>query len=74
LRQQPGDAPSFDEWVANVDMRYGGYSIAKWDGEKLITDEARPFETCEHLRARLDVVLQAFPQVPEGYEGWYYRK
>ena len=65
---------SFDEMIETVDMRYGGYSIAKWDGEKLITDQARPFEWCELTRFDLDRILQTFPQVPEGFEGWYYRR
>jgi hypothetical protein len=65
---------TLDDLIENIDMRYGGYSIGKWDGERLITDQSRSMSYCNSLAEQLDMVLQAFPAVPEGWEGWYYRR
>lgn len=65
---------TFDEFVATIDMRYGGTSFAKWDGDTLIT----PSGVTQKLHSRyvemLDAALNGFPAVPDGYEGWYYRR
>lgn len=69
-----GRYPSIEEFIEKIDMRYGGTSFAKWDGETLIT----PSGVTETLHAQyvdmLDAALRAFPAVPEGYDGWYYAR
>ncbi|MBB3752471.1 hypothetical protein FHT44_004983 [Mycolicibacterium sp. BK634] len=64
---------SFEEFVAKVDMRYGGTYEGKWDGRTLITESALPELRRLELINLLDGVLSRFPLVPEGYEGWFYR-
>lgn len=62
-----------EEFIEQVDMRYGGYSIGKWDGENLITDQSRAMRYCSSLAEQLDIILRGFPAVPDDYEGWFYR-
>lgn len=55
-------------------MRYGGVCEAKWDGVGLWTPTALPEGRREALCRLLTSAREAFPAVPEDFDGWYYRK
>lgn len=61
---------NFDKFLENVDMRYGGNPVAKWDGEYLWAPET-PFKKMIQYSEKLDEMLKVIPDVPLGYEGWY---
>ena len=65
---------SFDEFIEKIDMRYGGTSYAKWDGDTLITPSGVTQKLHQQYVEMLDAALNNFPAVPDGYEGWYYRR
>lgn len=54
---------------AELDSRYGGDPDGRWDGEQYWGAQ-RPGLIEEHL-AVLRPMLDAYPAVPAGYEGWW---
>jgi hypothetical protein len=65
--EEPASAVEFLE--RSNDGRYGGDTVARWDGEGFwgnvsLADQQR------HL-AVLQPMLGAFPEVPPGYDGWW---
>lgn len=70
--QQPaGD--TYEEWIAAADdNRYGGDWTAVWDGEGLMCARQPVSAAMTHERSSfLDAVLKGFPNVPDGYDGWW---
>jgi hypothetical protein len=67
LQPRPQTAAEF--LAAHDDNRYGGDCMARWDGSSLWSnsDEA---QRREYLRV-LEPMLAAYPDVPEGFDGWY---
>lgn len=63
-----------EELIEKIDMRYGGCSFAKWDGDTLITPSGVTQKLHSQYVEMLDAALNNFPAVPDGYEGWYYRR
>lgn len=51
------------------DGRYGGNCLGRWDGTGYWGDE-RPEMQAYHL-AILQPMLENYPEVPPGYEGWW---
>jgi hypothetical protein len=52
-----------------TDGRYGGTCSARWDGERLWLDPS-----ILHVNPYLGILrpmLKAFPDVPDGYDGWW---
>lgn len=52
------------------DGRYGGTTVGRWDGESYWGDSVTLAEQNQHLEI-LVPMLEYFPQVPPGYDGWY---
>lgn len=52
-----------------TDGRYGGNCYGRWDGQGYWGVEP-PSEVAEHL-AVLRPMLEDYPTVPEGYDGWW---
>lgn len=61
------------EAVDNVDPRYGGDAMVRWDGTHLWVNPRQPLTPTEQsvVIARLDSILQTLPNLPSGYDGWY---
>jgi hypothetical protein len=62
---------SFEEFkntIGPMEARYGPTVKAKWDGQNLwgVTD----FVEQNRIVAYLDPILQNYPEVPKGLEGW----
>jgi hypothetical protein len=54
---------------ADLDSRYGGDCWARWDGTGYWGAE-RP-ETVAQQMALLRPMLENFPEIPDGYDGWW---
>lgn len=67
-------APTVDEFIDTVDMRYGGSYEGKWDGASLITERAIPENRRQALVRVLTPILDGFPALPDRFDGWYYRR
>lgn len=68
-------AETLPEMIAAADLRYGGKWRAQWNGADLLVNPSHPvsFKGKAALVTRLDAMLAAFPLVPAGFDGWYYR-
>lgn len=55
--------------AADLDGRYGGDCHGRWDGERYWGAQ-EPEIIQEHL-AKLRPMLEAFPSIPDGYDGWW---
>lgn len=68
------DAAKYDDveemFVNEFDGRYGGTSRFQWDGERMYAPK-QSFADMAAAQERLQVYLDLFPNVPEGYKGWY---
>lgn len=64
-----------DAALADADTRYGGDWHALWDGTNILIEPRHPLgpDAAVVLAATLDGVLKAVPEVPDGWDGWYYR-
>ena len=57
--------------AAHTDGRYGGSWTARWDGRSYVSENpASPEAMAEHL-ALLRPMLESFPAIPSGYDGWW---
>ncbi|MEE4598256.1 hypothetical protein V2J94_41545 [Streptomyces sp. DSM 41524] len=54
---------------ADLDSRYGGDCYGRWDGERYWG--AQKPEVIEQHLTLLRPMLDAYPDVPEGYDGWW---
>lgn len=62
--------PTVAEFLAgHTDNRYGGDCVARWDGTNLWSnaDEAQRAEYAAVLRP----MLAAYPEIPDGFDGWW---
>lgn len=57
---------------AMEDGRYGGAWVARWDGENYASEVPQSPEAMERHLAILRPMLECYPAVPRGYDGWYY--
>ena len=68
LRPPSGTAEAF--LLAHTDGRYGGDCQARWDGTELWAPGMSEPTRVEHL-AVLRPMLEAYPELPEGFDGWW---
>lgn len=70
---QTGTRPTgvYDALGRHVDGRYGGAWIARWDGTAYVSENPQPPELVETHMAILRPMLDNYPAVPEGYQGWW---
>ena len=69
LKQEVDPADPIAVLTADLDSRYGGDCHARWDGTGYWGAE-EPEVVREHL-ALLRPMLEDFPVVPDGYDGWW---
>lgn len=58
-------------------MRYGGDWQTQWDGSALLANPAYRLPTPSRHAADaawMSGMLDGFPAVPEGWDGWFYRR
>lgn len=67
-----GNHPTYQDFLAEVDMRYGGTPEVKWDGT-YVHAPSMPFATIVERVEMLEEVRLAIPDLPEGFDGWYQR-
>lgn len=54
-----------------TDGRYGGSWIARWDGESYVSEHpVSPEDMARHMEL-LRPMLENYPAVPPGYDGWW---
>jgi hypothetical protein len=58
------------EFMRDFDGRYGGSTEYKWNGIEMWSDDNNFVGMMEAHRI-LDPILKNFPNIPEGYTGWY---
>jgi hypothetical protein len=59
------------DWIKNAwDGRYGGDCRARWDGENLWAPEASWGQMVDY-QDLLRPMLEKFPKVPAGFDGWW---
>ena len=66
---EPADATEF--LARLIDGRSGGRCHGRWDGVSYRGEPARPDERDAHL-AVLRPMLANYPNVPDGYDGWWW--
>lgn len=64
---KPADAAAFLQ--AHTDGRYGGHCISRWDGESF-WGNVKLLEQMKQMDILLPM-LEDFPQVPRGFDGWW---
>jgi hypothetical protein len=64
---QPVTVPEFLERYS--DGRYGGTTVGRWDGRRYWGSQEP--ETMEDHLAVLRPMLERYPAVPDGYDGWW---
>jgi hypothetical protein len=68
LTPRPVSAIDFVERY--TDGRYGGHPVARWDGDTLWTDSLT-FAESQRAQPFLAAMLDRYPAVPDGYDGWW---
>lgn len=63
-------ATTLTEFLNDFDRRYGGTCKARWNGHDLWAPGYTPDAIAETAQ-RLDAILNALPDLPIGYHGWY---
>jgi hypothetical protein len=58
------------DFMRNFDGRYGGNTKYKWNGTEMWSDDNIFVDMIEAHKI-LDPILKNFPNIPEGYTGWY---
>lgn len=53
------------------DGRYGGSWVARWDGESYVSEHPQSPEAMAEHMAVLRPMLDDYPAIPAGYDGWY---
>lgn len=66
-------APDLERFLTEFDTRYGGACSARWDGQGLWHQQL-PIESEQAALALLRPALEAYPEPPAGYEGWWYAR
>lgn len=59
-----------EDFMRNFDGRYGGHTEYKWNGTEMWSSD-NIFVDMMDAHAILDPILKNFPNIPEGYTGWY---
>lgn len=59
-----------DHFMEKYDPRYGGTVEMKWDGDVMWAPEMRWTDVVKY-QAILARYLDGFPNIPEGFDGWY---
>ena len=57
-------------FIRNFDGRYGGSTEYKWDGTEMWSSDNNFLDMIEAHKV-LDPILRNFPNIPDGYTGWY---
>lgn len=65
------DDLTLEEFQEVLDKTQGGWKIATWDGEYLITPSQEKLSTLVKLAEGLNPLWENFAVIPEGYTGWY---
>lgn len=68
--QNPPSLSAREFLARHDDGRYGGHAMARWDGSTLWAPETS-FEVALQRQVVLQRALSAYPEVPEGYDGWW---
>lgn len=68
IHTAPADVRDF--LTKNTDGRYGGSAVARWDGSNLWAPQMHRDDQEEYY-ALLAPMLDAFPAIPHGYDGWW---
>lgn len=68
LEEDPAAARNFLA-TELTDGRYGGQCLHRWDGERLWSEPSIP--VAEQPLAFLRDMLAAYPEIPDGYDGWW---
>lgn len=62
---------SVTSWLEGLtDGRYGGSCVARWNGQDMWAPEV-DWDRQVQLQKVLAQMLDGYPAVPEGYEGWW---
>lgn len=68
--QNPPSLSAHEFLARHDDGRYGGRALARWDGSTLWAPET-PYEVASLRHAVLLRALTNYPEVPDGYNGWW---
>lgn len=66
-------APDLERFLGELDTRYGGDCVARWDGRGLWHQQLSVEGEREAL-GLLRPALEGYPAAPEGYAGWWYAR
>lgn len=67
----PRDSARRAMGFAFADGRHGPHNQARWDGEFFWHDPSMPQEHAEKVLAFLREMLAAYPEIPDGFDGWW---
>lgn len=77
MKARLGVSAKLDKLMEVADTRYGGDWHAKYveGSQSLVINPKHPLTLAEHteLWETLAQAVSAYPEVPAGYTGWYYR-
>ena len=69
-RSSQGPLPGLLEELMALCTHGGGVPAARWDGVYMWAPKT-PLTEMVELAKELDPILEAIPEVPAGYQGWY---
>lgn len=61
---------NIEDFMRDFDGRYGGNTEYKWNGTEMWSSD-NIFVDMMDAHAILDPILKNFPNIPDGYSGWY---
>lgn len=65
---------TLDQFIENIDMRYGLGTQYKWDGKNLWHETDVDFAKVIEAQKQLEEIYNNLPSVPNGWDGWYYNE
>jgi len=69
--RDPKPVTTLDALARMTDGRYGGAWIARWDGESYVSEHPQPPEAMQRHMSILRPMLDNFPAISAGYDGWW---
>lgn len=64
------NADSFDNFKVNINNRYGGHLMYRWDGFQM-WGASQEFVKLMEAHSELEPALNLLPKVPQNYTGWF---
>lgn len=64
------DSPTFLEFQKNLNKRYGGHVMYRWDGYQMWS-ATNDFRKMMVAFAEMEPALQRLPLLPDKYTGWF---